>query len=285
MKLLTLNTHSLLDADYRQKLDHFIDGVLREKPDIIALQEVNQTADEKPMPKEMLAGQYPLPGSIPIRRDNHAAVVARRLRQAGLVCYWVWLPVKRGYDKYDEGLAIISLGRKIRCVDHFSVSKNHDYNNWRSRAVLGIQVEGWDDWFYCLHMGWWDDTTERFPDQWKTVNGCLASKRMCGNVWLLGDFNAPDAIPGQSYEYIVAGGWVDTYRVAQKKDTGLTVSGVIDGWQKIPAAAQPEGMRLDYIWCSKKTEILSSRTMFSGGKETVVSDHFGVLIETKETMI
>ena len=158
MKLLTLNTHSLLDADYQQKLDRFVEGILREKPDIIALQEVNQTAEEKPMPKEMLAGQYPLPGSIPVRRDNHAAVVARRLRQAGLDCDWVWLPVKQGYEKFDDGLAILSLGRKIRCDDRFSISKVHDYSNWRCRAALGIQVEGWDDWFYCLHMGWWDDT-------------------------------------------------------------------------------------------------------------------------------
>lgn len=282
MKLLTLNTHSLLEENYQQKLDAFVEGILREKPDLIALQEVNQTAAEKPMPREMLAGQYVLPGNIPIRRDNHAAVVARRLRQAGVDCHWVWLPVKRGYEKYDEGLAILSLGRKIRNADQFSVSKAYDYNNWRCRGALGVQVEGWEDWFYCLHMGWWDDEEERFPDQWKTLNGCLLSKRMCGRVWLLGDFNAPDAIPGQSYEYIVASGWVDTYRTARKTDGGITVQGVIDGWQKLPEASQPEGMRLDYIWCSTKTEILSSRTMFSGGKEPTVSDHFGVLIEAKE---
>jgi len=39
---------------------------------------------------------------------------------------------------------------------------------------------------------------------------------------------------------------------------------------------------MDYIWCSRKKEILTSRVMFNGQKEPVVSDHFGVLIETRD---
>ena len=40
MKLLTLNTHSLHGGDWEQKLEWFVQGILEEKPDIIALQEV-----------------------------------------------------------------------------------------------------------------------------------------------------------------------------------------------------------------------------------------------------
>ncbi len=282
MKILTLNTHSLQEENYPQKLDWFIEGILREKPDIIALQEVNQTAGAELMDLEMLEGQYPIPGCMEIRQDNHAAQVAYRLRREGVECYWAWLPIKLGYDKYDEGIAILSLGRKIRCVDKFPISKVNDYHNWRTRAVLGVKVEGLEDWFYCLHMGWWDDTADRFLDQWKKLNCCIASKRMCGPVWLLGDFNAPDVIPGQSYERIAAGGWVDTYRIAECKDAGITVPGIVDGWREKLAGKQVDGMRLDYIWCSHKIEISSSRVVFNGIKEPVVSDHFGVMIETKE---
>ena len=282
MKILTLNTHSLQEENYQQKLEWFIEGILAEKPDIIALQEVNQTADEELMDVELLEGQYPIPGCMKIRRDNHAAQVACRLRQAGVECYWAWLPIKLGYDKYDEGVAILSLGRKIRCVDQFPISRVNDYGNWRTRAVLGVQVEGLDDWFYCLHMGWWDDATDRFLDQWKKLNCCIAGKRMCGPVWLLGDFNAPDVIPDQSYAHIVSGGWVDTYRAAKNKDDGITVPGIIDGWRDKLAGQKVEGMRLDYIWCSRKKEISSSRVVFNGKKEPVVSDHFGVMIEIKE---
>ena len=42
MRLLTLNTHSLVEENYPQKLHDFSAAVLRLKPDVIALQEVNQ---------------------------------------------------------------------------------------------------------------------------------------------------------------------------------------------------------------------------------------------------
>ena len=226
MKILTLNTHSLQEENHKQKLFWFVEGILREKPDIIALQEVNQTADEELMALELLEGQYPIPGCMQIRKDNYAALVASSLRQAGIDCYWVWLPVKRGYDKFDEGVAILSLGRPIRCVDQFPISRVNDYNNWRTRAALGVQLEGLEDWFYCLHMGWWNDESERFLDQWRILNSCIAAKRMCGNVWLMGDFNAPDTVPGQSYEHIVASGWIDTYKAAHRKEDGITVGAI-----------------------------------------------------------
>lgn len=282
MKILTLNTHSLQEENYSSKLDWFIEGILREKPDIIAMQEVNQSTAEDLIPKEMLEGQYPVPGCMKIRKDNHAANVAYRLRQAGIDCYWAWLPIKLGYGKYDEGVAVLSLGRKIRCLDQFPISKVNDYYNWRTRAVLGVQVEGLSDWFYTVHMGWWDDPEERFVDQWKLLNCCIAAKRMCGTIWLLGDFNAPDTVHGQSYEHMVASGWYDTFQQARRKDSGITVPGAIDGWRDHRTGSRSDGMRLDYIWCSRKKDILSSRVMYNGVKEQVVSDHFGVLIETAE---
>lgn len=281
MRILTLNTHSLQEENYARKLDWFVEGILREKPDIIALQEVNQTCDAEILEPEQLEGQYPVPGCMRIRADNHAAQVALRLRRAGVECYWAWIPIKLGYGKYDEGVALLSLGRPIRCVDQFPISRINDYHNWRTRAVLGVQVEGIEDWFYTVHMGWWDDELERFLDQWKTLNCCIMSKRMCGTVWLLGDFNAPDSVHGQSYEHIVASGWVDTFKTARTADSGITVPGVIDGWRE-QAAAKRGGMRLDYIWCSRKKEIRSSRVVFNGTHEPVVSDHFGVMIDVKE---
>lgn len=282
MKILTLNTHSLLEKDYEQKLEWFVEGILREKPDIVAMQEVNQSFNAELMETDQLEGQYPVPGCMPIRADNHAAQVARRLRQLGLNCYWAWIPVKLGYGRYDEGVAVLSLGRPIRSVDAFPISRINDYRNWRTRAVLGIRVEGLEDWFYSVHMGWWDDELERFLDQWKRLNCCVMSKRMCGTVWLLGDFNVPDSITGQGYDQVASSGWFDTFKIARSRDSGITVSGTIDGWREKPADQKEKGMRLDYIWCSRKKEILSSRVVFNGEREPVVSDHFGVLIDVKE---
>lgn len=282
MKILTLNTHSLQEDNYEQKLHWFVEGILKEKPDIIAMQEVNQSLDALEIPAEELEGQFPVPGCVCVRRDNHAARVAWMLQEAGVDCSWSWLPVKLGYGKYDEGVAILSLGRPIRNIDQFPVSRVHDYNNWRTRAVLGVQLEGMDDWFYTVHMGWWDDTAERFLDQWKRLNSCIASKRMCGQVWLIGDFNAPDQVPGQSYDYITACGWRDTYKMGAEGSSGITVPGVIDGWREKIKEKDAAGMRLDYIWCSRKQQIRSARVMFDGSREPVVSDHFGVLVEAME---
>lgn len=54
MKLITLNTHSLAEPDYENKLKLFAGAVLRETPDVIALQEVNQSVDEEPVGTERL---------------------------------------------------------------------------------------------------------------------------------------------------------------------------------------------------------------------------------------
>ena len=48
MKILTLNTHSHLEPDYEKKLSEFVKAVCEIKPDIIALQEVNQSIESEP---------------------------------------------------------------------------------------------------------------------------------------------------------------------------------------------------------------------------------------------
>lgn len=282
MKILTINTHSIHEENYERKLEQFVRGILREKPDIIAMQEVNQTAGAPLIDPTYLVGQYPIPGALSVRRDNHAARVAFRLRQEGILCWWVWLPIKLGYGRYDEGVAILSLGRPIRCVDKFPISRVNDYQNWRTRAVLGVQVEGLPDWFYTVHMGWWDDEAEPFLDQWKTLNACLTTRNLYSSVWLMGDFNAPDLVRGQSYDAIAGSGWFDTYRTARISDGGVTVPGIIDGWRERLAGQDVRGMRLDHVWCSRDRRITSSQVVFNGTNYPIVSDHFGVMVTVKE---
>ena len=177
MKLLTLNAHSLQEENHEQKLEWVVGGILREKPDIIALQEVNQTVSAESAETYLQEGRYLFPTKVPLRQDNYAAQVVHRLRQAGVECFWAWLPMKRGYDRFDEGVALLSLGRKITAAESFPISIADDYHNWRTRAVLGSQVEGLTDWFYSIHMGWWDDGEEPFLEQWEKLNGHLEKKR------------------------------------------------------------------------------------------------------------
>ena len=282
MKLLTLNTHSLLEENDEQKLEWFVEGILKERPDIIALQEVNQTASAATADDGLAEGQYKISDGVPLRQDNYAAKVAERLRWAGVECSWAWLPVKLGYEKYDEGVALLSIGRKITAAKAFPISRTNDYDNWRRRAVLGIRVEGLPDWFYTIHLGWWDDAEEPFSEQWQRLKAQIEPPAEDAPVWLMGDFNAPDIFPDQSYAHIRSDGWVDMHMMATQKESDFTVSGMIDGWRDKLPDGNIGGMRLDYIWCSRRKDVLFSRTMFNGTKEPVISDHFGVLIDVKE---
>jgi len=146
--------------------------------------------------------------------------------------------------------------------------------------VLGARLEGLDDWFYSVHMGWWDDPEEPFQAQWQQLNHTLRQKRAAGPVWLLGDFNSPAEMRGEGYDLMRKDGWLDTFLLAGKKDSGITVSGRIAGWthRNLPA----EGARVDHILCHFPCRVLSSKVIFNGEREAVVSDHFGVMVEFEE---
>ena len=57
MKLITLNTHSLIEEHYEEKLHAFAEVIRKEKPDILAMQEVNQLACEEIWPDEKLPAE------------------------------------------------------------------------------------------------------------------------------------------------------------------------------------------------------------------------------------
>ena len=79
MRLLTLNTHSLVEPDYEAKRKFFVDFIAKEQPDVFALQEVNQTASAPAMPIP-LADYCPCSGNgILLKEDNHAAAVAQTI--------------------------------------------------------------------------------------------------------------------------------------------------------------------------------------------------------------
>lgn len=271
MELLTLNTHSLQEQDYPRKLLQFVEHIARWQPDVIALQEVNQTA-QAPAIGKVPAGYCPCPGNrIPLRQDNHAAAVARLLEERGQRYFWSWLPAKIGYDRYDEGVAVFSKGPILQ-IDNLLLSSTSDYSNWKTRRCLGVQVGG--VWYYSVHMGWWKDEEEPFADQWNRLHQTVQSR---GRVFLMGDFNSEAAVRGEGYDLVASDGWRDTYCLARQKDDGNTVVQAIDGWRDDPQAAAKK--RIDQIWCSQKLAVERSRVVFDGNHGPRVSDHAGILVE------
>ena len=282
MKLLTINTHSLIEEQYEKKLHQFAEMVLLEEPDIIAMQEVNQSINESVLADFLLPGYVTCKKmDVMIRQDNHAARLACVLREHGCFFYWTWLPLKIGYGKYDEGLAIFSR-RPIVETEQFLISSCNDYGNWKTRKILGAKVEGLDDWFYTVHMGWWDDAEEPFLRQWETFQGFLKEKQKGSDqIWMLGDFNSPAGVCGEGYDCVSGYGWKDTYQLAKEKDDGITVGKVIDGWRDSFSEAD-KGMRIDFVWCLKEVPVCSSMVVCNGEHYPVVSDHYGVMVVTEE---
>lgn len=273
MKLLTLNTHSLVEDHYESKLSAFVEAIQKESPDIIALQEVNQTACEAAVSQHLLTGYCSCDSSVVIREDNHVYNAVRLLTDGGMCYYWTWLPMKLGYNKYDEGVALMSRSPILE-TNMALVSDIDDYHNWKTRRLLGIRTKAApDEWFYSVHFGWWNDAEEPFQEQWQKTNTRMLRHE---NAWLMGDFNSPAEVRGEGYDLLLKSCWQDSYVLAERKDIGYTVGKVIDGWKdKITGTT---GMRIDQIWCSRKVDVKSSKVIFNGICYPIISDHYGVMI-------
>ena len=295
MKILTLNTHSLMEENYEEKLKQFAEMVKKELPRVFALQEVNQSmsAEEVEKPEGYVScggGKFigitsgtKGKSCIRIRKDNHAYRLSQLLRTGGLEYEWTWIGAKVGYGKYDEGLAVFSRTCILETAE-FCISKVKDYSNWKTRKVLGIKAGIVPVWYFSIHMGWWDDKEEPFSEQWdcfcKHLSQLGIQKNRC---YIMGDFNSPSNIPREGYEYIKKIGWYDTWQLAKEKDSGITVGKVIDGWkERIKSDEAEEGMRIDYIWCNEDTKVKYSKVICNGKNYPIVSDHYGIMIETDE---
>lgn len=287
MKLITLNSHSIIEPDYEEKLLGFCGVVRKEQPQIMALQEVNQTISAKPAPESCLeeTGYLPCAGredmdTAVVRVDNHAFRLAWLLKKGGYPMSWTWIPAKVGYERYDEGLALFTVW-PVDDTDQFFISKTHDYHNWKTRRALGMRIrtpEG-PQWFGCVHMGWWQDEEEPFQEQWSRLSAAVSQtwlKDSQGPAWLMGDCNSRADIRGEGYDLIRSFGWHDMYETARTKDRGDTAGGAIDGWKE---GGADQGMRIDYIWCSQRISPSVSRVICDGTNGPLVSDHYGVVME------
>ena len=269
MKILTLNTHSLCEkeATFKRKLTAL--WIAEQQPDVICLQEVNQTMTSSEVDVDGF-----FTGKDTIKQDNYAKDLVQDLLELGHQYYWMWEPVKIGYGKYEEGLAILS---KTEILDHESILLTHtdDFNNWKKRKALGvkIQISNNNLWVYTTHMGWFNDDEEPFLTQWKKLNRHLKEKSE--TIILTGDFNAPDCLSGQSYDEIIDSDWFDAYHLAKNTYGHDTAKGKIDGWEN----SEISGMRIDYIFLNKPLSVLNHEVVFDGENAPIVSDHFGIKME------
>lgn len=263
MKLLTLNTHSLMEENYEEKLNCFVNTVIKHKIDVIALQEIMQPAEARPINFPCLSVGY-----IPLKQGNHAVNVAKALLEKGEKYNLAWLGFKKSYDCFDEGVAILTKNA-IEKTKVITLTPFDEYENWKTRKALGVRAN--NEWYFSIHMGWWNSFEYEFAELCKL----LPKDEKC---WLLGDFNSPASERDKGYDLIVKSGFYDTYILAENKDEGYTANTKIDGWND----KSDEKIRIDYIFTTKKTKIKSSFVIFNGLNEEIVSDHFGIIVNTEE---
>lgn len=266
LRLLTLNIHGEPEGRDAETLSALTDFICRERISVAALQEVCQSREAPPLasvPARYCACE---PETV-LREDLFVHLLAERLALRGENYFWSYLPIKLGYGKYDEGVAILSR-EPIAETAALTVSRSADYQSWKTRRLLGARTQS--TWFYSVHFGWYDDPEEPFSLQWaRARRGFL--RHGDTPILLMGDFNSPAELRRGGYDLVAESGYHDAWSLADGE--GATVRGGIDGWEE-----NRFGLRVDQIWSSRPPLVGTARLVFDGRREPVVSDHFGVFV-------
>ena len=218
------------------------------------MQEVNQTKNS-----EIVYGYKD------IKKDNHALKIYKKLKNY----HFSWLKIKSGYEIFEEGLAVFSKKPIINMCE-LLLSNTDEFDNWKKRMAQIVKIE--DVIISNVHMGWWNDLEEPFFNQFKKLNSYLSPINSA--IFIMGDFNSPADERDTGYDMILYHGWYDTYALANKKDAGNTITNKIAGWEN-----NGDSKRIDYIFTNKKLNVKSSKVIFDGNNEKIISDHNGVIIE------
>ena len=279
MKVLTLNTHSWMEEYPELKLRQIVDYIAKEDFEIIALQEINQTMEAKEIADELFIKASGETHSVAIKEDNFAYLMVQLLKERGLHYYWSWTATHIGYDKYDEGVAILSKTPFI--PESFLVSEISDYANHYTRRILKghLTLEDKEWVIFTCHYSWWLDPSGEllFKSEWDETLHHIENDSQKVHL-LMGDFNNEAALKEEGYDYIkeTAPQLEDAYIQADEKIGSATVLSDIDGWE-----GHTDEKRIDYIFTDYPGEVKNCRVVFDGKKEPVVSDHFGVAVEFK----
>lgn len=261
MKLLTLNCHSWQEQNQEEKIVHIVEAIKENSYDVIALQEVNQVFKERTNN-----------GKVKIKSNNFAIAILEELKKRGEDGYSLLWDFCHLYESFEEGVAIITKHPVVE-KHSFYVSTIRDFNNWKTRKIVGAIIQYGAQQFTCYscHMGWWHDKEEPFKAQaeklFKNINLDKTS-------FFMGDFNNDAFINNEGYEYLISNGLIDTYYLAKKKDDGVTVKGEIAGWE-----GNILRKRIDLILTNKPVQVAYSKVIFNNINKPVVSDHFGVEVK------
>ncbi len=280
MKILTLNAHAWMEEDPYDKIETIIDRIAAQAYRFVALQEINQSMDAGSVEDETFiipSGDVP---AVDIKADNFALLIVKGLRDRGLNYYWSWTANHIGYDRYDEGVAVLSL-LPFDAVS-LRVSESDDYAHHYTRRVLkATTTTGLKKWSVISgHYSWWTDPegTLLFQNEWDNTLKLLKNDADTSFL-VMGDFNNEASVRQEGYDYVkeTAPELMDAYTSAAEKIGEATVVSAIDGWDD-----HADDKRIDYIFTDMDLQVQRYRVVFDGQNGPVVSDHFGIEAELRE---
>ncbi|KRL86226.1 endonuclease/exonuclease/phosphatase family protein [Ligilactobacillus apodemi] len=262
-KFLTLNTHSWLGEDPQKNLKILGQKIIKEDYDVIALQEINQLKDSPATTNNY----YDLKNQHQLHEDNYGLKLVEYLQQQGVNYYFVWTYNHIGYDKYHEGVALLSKQPFTATKSVLTSSMDDEFDYHTRRALLGkTTVSGQEIWTISSHFSWWKDG---FKDEWARLENSLQGETL--PLVIMGDFNNPENTPGHDLIINSPLGLKDSYLAAKEVIGGPTIQKDIDGWE-----GNEQALRIDFIFVSEQFEVSKNQVVFDGKNEALISDHFGV---------
>lgn len=266
IKCLTLNTHSWMNPNSETKLKQLAKHIYHENYDVICLQEVNQSICAS-VAKEM-DGYVSVSGNPDLHCDHYALQLVNSLKKYGRYYYWSWAYNHIGYQKYHEGVAILSkTPLKAKAI---LISDVDDETDFHTRRILMAEttIQKQPITVASIHMSWFG---KGFESEWRKLETALQTCQT--PLLLMGDFNNPTDTDG--YEMIQNSKIQvqDSHKIAKFCQGDYTIKEAIDGWE-----GNKQSLKVDHVFASKEIDIASSIVILDGETTPVVSDHFGLAV-------
>ena len=263
MKFLTINVHGWQEENALEKLKQLANAIHENRYDAVALQEVSQHRESD------IAYQN-------IRTDNYGLLLNQALKELGSSDYELFWDVSHySFDVYEEGLSLLVRHPNVR-TESFYITDSTSLDHWKSRKILGGTWEINDQLIslYTCHLGWWDDAEEDYRVKVDRLLDRVEQNNQ--PLLLLGDFNVPDHVKNEGYDYLLSKGLYDTHQLAHEQIGEHTMIGDIAGWD-----GNQQGLKIDYIFANWQADVSKSRIVFNGIDGPIISDHFGVEVFLK----
>jgi maltose 6'-phosphate phosphatase len=246
LSLITINLHCLEEENIVENQRIIVEKIIQKDADVVFLQEVAQYAE--------------LPIVIDeIKESNYGYDLQQLLLKQGYSYDYTYAPIKFSFNKYDEGLGILSK-HPLKDVESKYISNIQDYSNWKSRKYVKATIRPFqkDIDLITVHLGW-DSETESYVEQCTKMTQAITNK----STIIGGDFNV--AYGTDYYKKTVAHGLVDLYGLDLNKKDDVTFENILDIHKK--------SARIDYIFATKEYKVIEQEIIFKAPK---VSDHFGI---------